>query len=349
MKKTLLMITVLLVPIICRAEWVKRPDSEKYQSENKKYSFITVTGDKDKVVKCKGTLSADEKTIWSRFLVNHISPNKVYITNTGEYVVTIGESYTYGDYPLVIYDKKGKIVKSHSLKSLYSERDSLAFSCGLTWHNEYIMFFNQDENHFYIRKGKGIYVIVDLRTGDVFFKQKRYSSSGPENIPEPEWEKLVKNGNDQARQIAVEYLNSFEYDKKEIGCRICGEMKIRESIPKLKEYLSSQYSYFSKSENEPWMDVFPIRDAASDALNAMGVKHETPIVRVISSEQFGEKPKPLKEPSGKIPMITENPKQKARNKINGWRDIIFNQHKHKSTSASSEATPPEIVQEHQKP
>jgi hypothetical protein len=302
---------LLLLPLLCRAEWIKVPDSETYKSDNKKYIFTTVTGNKDKSVnkdkslKCKGKLSSNEEIIWERFLLNPIAPYQVYVANSGEYVVTVGEAYTYGGCPLVIYDQEGKLIRSHTLASLKSERDPLVFSfCGGTWHDDYPMFFNNDDSYFLIRKEKGIYVIVDLKTGDVLYNQKRSSSAGVSDIPDTQWENIIKAGDESSIKIAMKLLKSFYRDKRVIGCRICGEMKIKESIPILKKLLSSDYPISSKANDGPWMTVYPIRKAASNALKKMGVKHPKVIFEELDKEK-NDRFEAIQESTSKkkIPMI----------------------------------------------
>ena len=76
----------------------------------------------DKPGHCRATLyrlDGNKRTEkWSRFLINNHAPVQVFVSNSGNYVLTMDEWHSVGELPVVIYGRRGELIRVHSTDSL---------------------------------------------------------------------------------------------------------------------------------------------------------------------------------------------------------------------------------------
>ncbi len=72
--------------------------------------------------------SGDTTVLWARTLVNKYGPRWAYVTNDGNYVITLDDWGTSSDKTkqfLVVYDSKGQLKRAFSLEDLFRDTSQL--------------------------------------------------------------------------------------------------------------------------------------------------------------------------------------------------------------------------------
>lgn len=250
-------------------EWFAEKKYEVF-SEDGKYKFVVIPNAKPESGpgSCKGVLmrvdSNNATEVWSRYLINNVMPLDAFVTNSGEYVVTMDEYHQVGDFPVVIYDRGGRVNYVHNIESLTLREDLEHISRSVSsfwWSEDSISFFDADEAYFIIRLHWGKILAIELHTGRVYKKSQSYA-------------------NKMVRQNALSYLSSPSWEERKTGALVAGQMKITEAIPKLRELLKDRYWSTTSIGNEPEMIYFDVRKAAKDALEAMGEKAGDVIIEI---------------------------------------------------------------------
>ena len=82
--------------------------------------------------------------IWSRFLINNHSPVRVFVSDSGKYVVTMDEWHSVGELPVVVYGQRGELIRVHSTDSLGLKDDVLQITITASsyWWNEDSVIFS---------------------------------------------------------------------------------------------------------------------------------------------------------------------------------------------------------------
>ena len=80
---------------------------------------------------------------------------------------------------------------------------------------------------------------------------------------------LEKEADDTLRMTALRMLDSKESRERQTGAIICGQLRIREALPKLKGLLSDENSYTTNVPKK-WTRVYFVRKAAKKALEDLG-------------------------------------------------------------------------------
>ena len=104
--------------------------TEKYYSKNREYYLKVIPGcciiKKQK--SCFGILYktkkfARDKKIWEIALDNNVAPVDVIVSESGDYIITFDNWHQkgYGDNVIVIYDKKGNLLKKFSLEEVLTK------------------------------------------------------------------------------------------------------------------------------------------------------------------------------------------------------------------------------------
>ncbi len=172
----LLMLGMLCQPARCSADtWA--PIS-KFEFESKDSSHVLKIQPHDnwhnKPGRCLATLyrvgGGKRTKVWSRSLINNHAPVDVFVANSGEYVVTMDEWHRLGELPVVIYGKRGELVRVHSTDSLGLKGDAAHIKQSVSsywWNEDSSSFFGPKDETFFIRLHWGKLVMLDLHNGDL--------------------------------------------------------------------------------------------------------------------------------------------------------------------------------------
>jgi len=194
-----------------------------------------------------------EREMWSRNLINNISPVQVFVADSGKYVVTMDEWAGVGKLPVVIYNSKGGLVRVHGIDSLGLEKDwkHIKRSTVSYWWNEgSISFFGPDEETFFIRLHWGKLLLIQLQNGDLM-DEEWYRIFQGKTMPKKKWRTLHEFGRTQIQKNAMQLLHSRDPKKQKTGVLVCGQEKLEESIPQLKKILANtKYPYVRKAARE---------------------------------------------------------------------------------------------------
>lgn len=264
--------------------WIEEDDSE-FRSESGKYLFKVMPheGLTFKPGYCQGVLYALDneqfREIWQRYLINNEAPVKVFVADSGKYVVTMDEWGRVGKLPVVIYGKNGKLIKVHNLKSLGIENDEhIRSSISSYWWNEdAISFFGPDDEYFFIRLHWGKLLIIELRDGYIC-DDKWYETSKGWYIKEEKWKEIRSYANKKIREIAISMLGSKDPLKRKTGVLVSGQLKIRRAIFRLRELLNDTEFNTVYDTNKPPVKEYYIRKRAKKALEEMDVKVEDAVI-----------------------------------------------------------------------
>lgn len=220
--------------------------------------------------------------VWMRYLINNEGPVRVFVADSGEYVVTMDEWHHVGDLPLVVYGRDGRLVLAHSIESLGLEKDVLHIKRTVSsywWNEDSISFFGPNDDYFFIRLHWGKMLLVILDDGDLA-DDEWYRTNKGWFISEGKWKSLHRFGERTVRESVGKMLNSSDSEDLKTAAKTAGQLKLRESIPQLRELLKDPHSYESKSGDDPWKIVYYVRKAALDALTSMGVAPQGVITEV---------------------------------------------------------------------
>ncbi len=235
---------------------------------------------------CRATLytveDAECTEVWSRFLINNQAPVRVFVSDSGDYVLTMDEWGSLGELPVVIYGWRGGLVRVHSTDSLGLENDvrHITMSVSSYWWNEDSMsFFGPDEETFFIRLHWGKLLLLSLDDGDLM-NDEWYGRHKGWHIPEERWKTLHDFARREHRERALQWLDSEDSRERKIGAVICGQAKLEEAIPRLRELLTDEEHMLSFRGILPAQGhrVYYVRKAAKEALENMGEDCEDAVV-----------------------------------------------------------------------
>ncbi|MDB4439553.1 hypothetical protein N9153_01370 [Planctomicrobium sp.] len=178
-------------------QW-RRISKFEFASENKQHLLKIEPHERwvDKPGHCLATLyrvdGEEHIELWSRFLINNHAPVRVFVSNSGDFVVTMDEWHRVGKLPFVIYGPKGKLICVHSTDSLGLRDDieHIKRTVSSYWWNENsINFFGPKEEVFYIRLHWGKILLLKLSNGDLM-DDDWYELSKGWSITEEKWNSL---------------------------------------------------------------------------------------------------------------------------------------------------------------
>ncbi|NLX21826.1 MAG: hypothetical protein GXY55_09170 [Phycisphaerae bacterium] len=221
--------------------------------------------------------------VWSRSLINNHAPVSVYVSDSGEYVVTMDEWGSFGELPLVIYGKKGYLLMVHNLDSLGITKDcrQVRFStAGLWWKEGALVFWGPSERSLVIRLHWGMVVAVRLRDGHLL------DPRGFKDLEQVDWDAFVRN---RGAQEVLTLLRSEDALEIEAGVIHAGGLGVMESRPILEKLETSSTAYYVELVPYP-KRVFFLRERARKALALLDAPATQP-----SSRQEGNR---HQEPSG---------------------------------------------------
>jgi len=181
-------------------------------------------------------------------------PPQIVSSLTSNYVASLQS----GRESLVIHSN-GTILCSFAYKDFRiperSEIDLMS-TAGLVWYEHSIAFFDKSEKHLVIRLEWGRYVVVDLAT-----------RSPSLQVP-PD---MTHEVDAAVRHTIVVWLTSSDSRERENGARYAGDLKMRDTIPRLRELTNDPAKGDYKKGDAPWVKSYWVRKAAVNALKDMDV------------------------------------------------------------------------------
>jgi hypothetical protein len=271
------------------------PRAGTYSSNNGKYVF-RVSPTFGKVPKeqftygmCWGELysSADKtaKRIWYRPLLNDYAPVGVCVSNSGRYVVALGEWGHPDRLPVVFYGAHGQLINVYGAvdqiisKSVLSDIPHTV--SGSDWLCNALLFFGPDDDHFIIRLKTGDVLLFETETGKLVHQRwKDHDARRKEREREGAIGSTESTGNheevkDRLKKLilleALRLASSNGPEDKEAGLLVLHQHKDRESASILQDALNDRRTrLIDKGDRE--IREYYIRKAAKKALEAMGVK-----------------------------------------------------------------------------
>lgn len=231
---------------------------------------------------CKATLTKVEgiksTEVWSRYLINNHGPVNAFVSDSGEYVITMDEWHRVGELPVVIYGHDGSLIKVHSTESLGLEEDIFRIkmtSSSYWWNEDSVSFFDPSEKYFLIRLHWGKWIVLDLSSGNLFVRSEKFYRDDLKKEHEEKWAKLDKFKKDKLAERAFKMLGSSEPEERKTGAMICGQEGLKKAIPALKGLLKDKETYLTgQGQSKAMTRVYYVRKIAKEALEKMGVKAE---------------------------------------------------------------------------
>lgn len=169
---------------------------------------------------------------------------------------------------LTLLDEEGKVIATFDLDKLKLAPPDLVLgiersTAGIGWYLNSIAFFDKKEAHLVVRFRSGQLLVIDVK-----------SKSIVSDIPE----ELKKEIDKALRKQAQELLESDTPSERQTGAIVCGQMSLRDAIPKLRDLLDDD-SHMLRGADGPdghmkWTKMYYVRKAAKEALEAMGEKVE---------------------------------------------------------------------------
>ncbi len=196
--------------VICQADSWGQITKFEFPSENGRHLLVIAPHDEwsDKPGHCRATLyriNGDKRTeLWSRFLINNHAPVTVFVSNSGEFVLTMDEWHSVGELPVVIYGKRGALVHVHSTGSLGLKGDSqhIKHTASSYWWNENsTSFFGPKDETFFVHLHWGKLLLVNLRDGDLM-DDDWYAVAKKWKMPEQKWKSLHQYAKQQLEKRA---------------------------------------------------------------------------------------------------------------------------------------------------
>ena len=283
-----LLIALLFAPSSSADSWGP-PATATYNSPKGKHALVVVP-EKDwgnKRGHCLATLFKVEgqkhTKVWSRNLINNEAPVRVFVTDSGDYVVTMDEWGSVGKFPVVIYGRNGELIEVHSTDSLGLKEDISHIEITMSsywWNKDSVSFFDPAEEMFLIRLHWGKWVVLELVRGELFTRNAPdFFSAELRKEHEKRWKKLDKHMQKALPEQAAALLDANEPHQRKTGTMVCGQEQYRKMIPKLRTLLTDN-AYYTQGGGAKVTKVFYVRKAAKEALERMGEKVEGVVVEV---------------------------------------------------------------------
>lgn len=176
--------------------------------------------------------------VWSRHLANNLAPVDAFVTDSGNYVVTLDEWGAAGTFPIVVYGKGGRLIRMHTLDTLSVDPMEInATVSNFWWREQAIPFFGPEEEVFLIRLRRGQMLMVELRSGDLM-DEKWYEERKRWAITAPQWEALQAFGKQRVREI----LRAQQAARRE---------RVREHVQKMRDASEQRNPEERASGNAP--------------------------------------------------------------------------------------------------
>ena len=262
----------------CLADTWGSIEQTEFYSDNGAYVLVIEPVDDwgQKPGHCRGTLyqvidQDRREPVWSRHLVNNYAPVQVHVADSGDHVVTMDEWGQVGDLPVVIYDRRGSLVMVHNIPSLGLDDDEaiehITQSVSSYWWNEdAIAFFDENGQHFFVRLYWGRLIAISLKTG----RRLDASIVAERTWLEEDWNALTQQATTALPPLIMQGLASDDPKKQRAAAIAAGQLELTEAIPALHNLLESSFFHDEQIGNGPHTRVYTVREAAAQALQALG-------------------------------------------------------------------------------
>ena len=255
-------------PIAARADEWKPAKQREFASDDKRYVFRVSPERREAIPRmgfCKGELFEDtagaRRLVWWRYLINNTAPVRAYVSNSGDFVVTMDEWEHVGTLPVVIYERYGSLVCVHSLESLGLNRSSEHIECSVGsrwWNDNALILFGPKDEFLSVRLHWGEVLDIRLRDGRVLQK---------DDLEPNERRAFEKNMTRRAEKEVLRLLQSEDPEDRRSGAIHAGRLRIRDAEPRLRELLTDDASYAEGLVLRK--TVYYVREAARKALEEM--------------------------------------------------------------------------------
>lgn len=266
--------TALNVSLMCMAvtscavadSWLE-PQGRRVYSENKIYYCKVTPSPAAKYGRCRLALyktnGSGGDLLWSRPAVNNRSPLRVYVGDSGKYVVTMDEWSHVGFLPVVVYQGDGELTGVLGLEDLLDSNELVRArrSGGSTWWNENcVVTFLAQDHLFLIRLSSGRELVIDLSLGKVI---------DPDEWREKQYEAARRSVKMALRKAILQMLESEVFEMREAGAIQAGQIGLIEAAGKLREFAECDETVIREGillrERR-----YPVREAARAALARLG-------------------------------------------------------------------------------
>ncbi len=128
-------------------------------------------------------------------------------------------------------------------------------TAGYIWYDNSIAFVDAKEHTLIIRLKEPRIVAIDLISREVLRRMPEHLSAEVDLTIHDAGVRLLKSSHPRDRQT---------------GAIVCGQLKIREAVSTLRFLLTDSTYVSQKSGDAPWVNLYYVRKAAKEALEAMG-------------------------------------------------------------------------------
>jgi hypothetical protein len=224
-------------------------------------------------------LNGGQTEVWSRYLINNDAPVRVFVADSGKYVVTVDEWHHVGELPVVIYGWRGELIRVHSIDSLGLKEDDAHIGSTVSsywWDEDSISFFDSDDEIFFIRLHWGKWIMLKLRNGNLLEKERMVSSVDQQAQYEQKWKDLEEYRTKTLATRAIQMLGSKDAHERKTGALVCGQQRLTDAVPQLRALLKDKEFYTSTVYSTTKGDylestiVLYVRKAAKEALALLG-------------------------------------------------------------------------------
>lgn len=268
------------------------PQKSTELSENGKYEF-RITPSKEKSGQpgdCHGALYAKNnnswKLCWERSLINNVCPIRTLVSNSGKYIVTIGEWSNYEEFPIVIYDAGGRLINAYGklkqLVPIFSDQNVKGIPLPYSWHGKHLsstwygrdwlshslFFFEPNDKYLIVRLSTGevlLFATFDGRLVDDRWKQEERF------FHDKDYDELKESLGSLIVLKALKLASSDLKEEKDDGLFVLGQCTDRDSIDTLEQAMKDS-TFRIVNTPQGRIREYPIRKAAIEALKARGEK-----------------------------------------------------------------------------
>lgn len=191
------------------------------------------------------------KLVWSRPLVNDYAPLRMFTSDSGRYVVTIGEWNRRNVLLVVIYGEGGRLVSVLSRCALGLTKEEYIHDPnrdGDGWNTGSVAFFAAEDELFCIRLDGGRLIIIELKTGELLGGELSMAS-----IDRSLYERSIAAVERALCSLCTRLLASKDLEERASGIAIAREHRIHDAIPLLRniatENPSAPYKFSSTDES----------------------------------------------------------------------------------------------------
>lgn len=291
MTKRVLLLAVaglLVSGIEVRADSWTQPVPQEFKSRNGEYAFVTTPIDRFKVKPVplghceaelfKVTKEGKRELVWSRHLINDLSPYSAVVSDSGEYVVTFDDWGEMGKLPVVIYGPKGELKKAFDIESLVDldgedGKHIFTSTSGPSLSHLALSFFGEDDEILYVRLQWGRILMFNCKYG-LFLGQSWDENKRKHRVwvkSKENWDRLYAYGEGEVPKRILELLDKRDERNLRLGAILAAEANLTNAIPKLWAIMNEDRAFVSMSGKPANKQViYGIRYMTQHALGELG-------------------------------------------------------------------------------